>query len=183
MSVRRIKIVNSSAHELRVAVVFRECDLISSHSLRSASYSQSTSNSSNRAGSGSVGYGGLSASASSSSGGVTSQSSSSSSTADDTLTWNWNNFIIPGSVLMDSGDTQIFSVPIDKPIHYLTIINTRDNKLICEHFPTDATNLTLNQKGMPVPDINFEDEMISLRESKKEFEQLKLKSSDPHGQF
>ena len=163
---RRVKIANSSPMNLRVAVVFRECDLISSHQMRSLH----TSNSVSSGGSfgsktgGSFGFGAFSASASNERSSSSSSSSSSSydKKSENTTAWNWSQFIVPGAIIMWAGTSQIFSVPNDKPIHYITITDPVGNQLMCEHFPTDALLININTAGTPVPAIDEEDRYTIL---------------------
>ena len=163
---RRIKIVNSSTMNLRVAVVFRDCDLISSHQMRSlhTSYSVSSGGASGSKTGGSFGFGPLSASASNESSCSSSSSSSSSydKKSEDTTAWHWSNFIVPGALIMRGGTSQIFSVLNDKPIHYITITDPVGNQLMCEHFPTDALLVNINTHGMPVPEVEEEDRFARL---------------------
>ena len=148
---RRVKVVNEKYNgQLRVSVVFRECDLISSHHMRYSQIINNRESGSNWGG----GDGKLNLNLSSSA----SSSSTHTNKEETTKTWNWNNFIVPGATIIKPKASQVYSVLNDKPIHYVTIIDPDRNLLFCEHFPTDSCLIMINSDGQPVPDEDFQEE-------------------------
>lgn len=161
---RRVKITNNYKNDLRIAVVFREIDLISSHNMR---YSHIT-NSSNTNINANVGFGKNIAGCST----TKSNAFSSENKSEDTLQWKWNDFIIPGMVIVKPNTFQIYTVLNDKPIYYITVIDHINDVLIAEHFPTDATEIIIDKKGSIEVNVNINDEIIKLETEIKRLKQL-----------
>ena len=148
MAYRSVKITNNFKNKLHVAVVFRECDKISSHQMRSMQTSSSYSHSGKNGGS--VGYK-ENGSASFETENACSVANSYDKKEEDTVCWNWNDFIVPGMVVMRPYTTQTFCVSSDKPWHYITAVDLSGNNLLCEHFTTVSTNITVDEHGDIVP--------------------------------
>ena len=153
MTCRAVIITNTSDMELRVAVVFRECDLISSQDVRRVAMSYSSSRGSET--SGQAGFDKLSGSFTAKR--ESSYSSSTENHNESKYEFHWNDFIVPGSVIMKPKTKQRFTVINDKPVHYLTIVDPKGDRILCEHLPTDATRITINEYGLPdIPDDDDE---------------------------
>jgi hypothetical protein len=136
----KVKVTNNFKATLRVGLAYNEKFMVSSHEMR-----MTLMKASHESG---VSLGFKSFNISNSSGSGKEQVSHHEKTEE----WHWRNYITPGSLLLDSGESHVFSVSTDKPIFYITIVHPDGNEIFAENVPIEASVITINSKGVPVPD-------------------------------